>query len=87
MEPGVDGYAISFRPFNSTTYEPFRFVRAENAGNVVLTGYDPNTTYAVSIAALNESGRLGLFTRELIVGPPPETQDLSLNDAVGETTQ
>jgi hypothetical protein len=80
VEPGADGYAISFRPIGSLTYEPFRFVRAENAGNVVLTGYDPDTTYAVSIAALNENGRLGLFTRELIVGPLPETTNLSLND-------
>ena len=80
VEPGVDGYAISFRPVNSPIYEPFRFVRAEKAGNVVLTGYDPNTAYAVSVAALNENGRLGLFTRETIVGPQPETQDLSLND-------
>ena len=55
-------------------------VGAEKAGNVVLTGYDPNTAYAVSVAALNENGRLGLFTRETIVGPQPETQDLSLND-------
>ncbi len=87
VEPGVAGYAISFRPVNSATYEPFRFVRAEKAGNVVLTGYDPDTAYAVSMAALNESGRLGLFTPETIVGPPAETLDLSLNDAGASTTQ
>jgi hypothetical protein len=87
VEPGVDGYAISFRPVNSSTYEPFRFVRAEKAGNVVLTGYDPNTTYAVSMAALTENGRLGIFTPETIVGPSPETQDLSLNSTDTETMQ
>lgn len=88
VEPGVSGYAISFRPINSPTYEPFRFVRAEKAGNVVLTGYDPGTTYAVSIAALNESGRLGLFTRETIVGLPAEPQDLSQDgDAVVQSAQ
>jgi hypothetical protein len=80
VEPGAAGYAISFRPIGSAIYEPFRFVRAENAGNVVLTGYDPDTTYAVSIAALSANGRLGLFTRELIVGPLPDTTNLSLND-------
>jgi hypothetical protein len=79
VEPGVAGYAISFRPVNSPVYEPFRFVRAENAGNVVLTGYDPNTTYGVSIASLSDSGRLGIFTREQIVGPPPEAQNLSMS--------
>ena len=87
VEPGVAGYAISFRPISSPTYEPFRFVRAEKAGNVVLTGYDPDTTYAVSMAALSESGRLGLFTRETIVGPPSGTQDLSLNDEAAQTAQ
>lgn len=87
VEPGVDGYAISFRPINSPIYEPFRFVRAEKAGNVVLTGYDPDTTYAVSIAALNESGRLGLFTSETIVGPQAETQNLSFNSSSDQATQ
>ncbi len=83
VEAGVGGYAISFRPTNSPTYEPFRFVRAEKAGNVVLTGYDPDTAYAVSIAALTESGRLGLFTREVLVGPLPSTQDLSMDSNEG----
>jgi Peptidase family M28 len=78
VEPGVAGYAISFRPVTSPSYEPFRFVRAENAGNVVLTGYDPNTTYAVSIAALSESGRLGLFTAETIVNSGANSENLSL---------
>ncbi|MFL7840165.1 MAG: M20/M25/M40 family metallo-hydrolase [Candidatus Promineifilaceae bacterium] len=87
VEPGVAGYAISFRPINSSTYEAFRFVRAERAGNVVLTGYDPHTTYAVSIAALSESGRLGLFTPETIIEAQPETQNLSLNTSSDQATQ
>lgn len=87
VEPGVAGYAISFRPVNSSTYEPFRFVRAEKAGNVVLTGYDPDITYSVAIAALDENGRLGLFTKETTVGPLPEAQDLSLNGDGAQTAQ
>ncbi len=86
VEPGVDGYAISFRPLQSAIYEPFRFVRAEKAGNVVLTGYDPNTTYAVSIAALTNSGRLGLFTTETIVGPPLGGEDVSVSGAAASQT-
>jgi hypothetical protein len=87
VEPGVAGYAISFRPINSIIYEPFRYVRAEKAGNVVLTGYDPNTTYAVSMAALDERGRLGLFTPETIIEPPLQSQNLSLNSSSDQATQ
>ena len=64
------GYAISFRPVGSPDYAPFRYVRAAEAGNVVLTGFDPNTRYAVSMAALDANGRLGLFSQEVIIGPP-----------------
>lgn len=63
------GYAISFRPADSTYYPTFRFVRAHNAGNVALTGLDPNVTYAVSIAALNERGLVSGFSTEQFVGP------------------
>ncbi|MFN2136338.1 MAG: M20/M25/M40 family metallo-hydrolase [Candidatus Promineifilaceae bacterium] len=88
VEPGVAGYAISFRPLTSSTYEPFRFVRAEKAGNVVLTGYDPNTAYGVSIAALSDTGLLGLFTRETVVGPQPAEQELSLDGSgVAQSSQ
>lgn len=65
----VDGYAISFRPANSAAYPPFRFVQAERAGNVALTGLDPNQTYLVSMAALNEDGRMSSFSSELVIGP------------------
>ena len=37
-DPGVDGYAISVRPLGMERYAPFRFVSAEQAGNVVLSG-------------------------------------------------
>lgn len=68
-EPQAGGYAVSFRPLNSDDYPPFRFVSANQTGNVVLTGLDPATTYAVSIAAIGSNGRLGAFSSELIVGP------------------
>jgi hypothetical protein len=63
------GYAISFRPVNSNTLPPLRFVSIREAGNVALTGFEPDVTYAVSMAALDENGRIGLFTPELIVNP------------------
>jgi hypothetical protein len=69
VTPDASGYAISFRPADSTYYPPFRFVRASNAGNVALTGLDPNMTYAVSIAALNDRGLISGFSTEQIVGP------------------
>jgi hypothetical protein len=68
-EPEAGGYAVSFRPLNSEEYPPFRFVSPTQTGNVVLTGFDPEATYAVSIAAISSSGRLGAFSPELIVGP------------------
>lgn len=63
------GYAISFRPVNSLYYPTFRFVKANHAGNVALTGLDPNETYAVSIAALNDRGLVSGFSIEQFVGP------------------
>jgi len=63
------GYAISFRIVGEAGYAPFRYVRAAEAGNVVLTGFDPNIRYAVSLAALDANGRLGLFSPEVIIEP------------------
>ena len=63
------GYAILFRPLGSTEFEPIRFVTANDSGNVALTGFNPNVEYAVSMAALSESGRLSLFSPEVVVGP------------------
>lgn len=69
VAPDAAGYAISFRPADSVYYPTFSFVRASNAGNVALTGMDPNTTYAVSIAALNERGLISGFSAEQFIGP------------------
>ncbi len=69
VDPNVAGYAISFRPLSSPSYPPFRFVKGLVAGNVALTNLDPGTTYAVSLTALDGNGRIGDFSREVIIGP------------------
>lgn len=63
------GYAISFRQAGDPNYPPFRFVAANEAGNVAITGLDPNVSYLVSLASLSETGRMSLFSQEIIVGP------------------
>ncbi|MFO7536519.1 MAG: M20/M25/M40 family metallo-hydrolase [Chloroflexota bacterium] len=68
-DPQAAGYAISFRPVGTSSLPPLRFVSSRDAGNIALTGFDPDVTYAVSMAALDENGRLGLFTQEVIVNP------------------
>lgn len=69
VAPDVAGYAISFRPIDSPTYPSFRFVRGMVAGNVAFTDLDPNTSYAVSLTALDENGRIGDFSPEVLIGP------------------
>lgn len=69
-DPLAAGYAISFRPLGASEYSPFRFVCSNQAGNVVLTGFDPSVTYAVSLAALDVNGRVSGFSAEVLVGPP-----------------
>ena len=66
-DPDVKGYAISVRPLGMERYAPFRFVSTEQAGNVVLSGYESDTGYAISIAALNERGCLGTFSYPEII--------------------
>jgi len=65
----VAGYAISFRPLAESSYSVFHLVKANQAGNVALTGFDPSADYVVSLAALDENGRLSYFSPEIIVGP------------------
>jgi len=66
-DPQAAGYTISFRPSDSTDYAPFRFVNANQAGNIVLTGFDPSVTYAVSMATLSGTGRISLFSPEIVL--------------------
>jgi hypothetical protein len=69
-EEGVAGYAISVRPLGAERFSPFHFVSAEQAGNIVLSGYESDTGYAISIAALNDRGCLGAFSSpEIIIQP------------------
>lgn len=68
-DPTAAGYAISFRPIDSPDYPPFRLVNGNQAGNVALTGFDPNVTYAVAIAGISASGQLGIFSPEIIISP------------------
>ncbi len=68
-KPGEVGYAISFREVGAGLYPPFRIVSRQNAGNVALTDFDPDKTFAVSMAAIDINGRIGLFSPETLVGP------------------
>lgn len=69
VDPAAAGYVIVFRPITQVAFPPFRFVRAREAGNIALTGYDPGMTYAVSMAAMDEHGRVSDFTDEVLVEP------------------
>ncbi|MCB9005155.1 MAG: M20/M25/M40 family metallo-hydrolase [Ardenticatenaceae bacterium] len=69
VDPAVAGYAIAFRPLDSPSYPTFRFVKGLSAGNVALTNLEVGTTYAVSMTALDEYGRVGDFSPEVIIGP------------------
>lgn len=65
------GYAIMARPVGS--YEAdMRFVSARDAGNVAIAGLDPGQTYNISLAALDERGRIGLFSAETIINVSEE---------------
>ncbi|MCI0394094.1 MAG: M28 family metallopeptidase, partial [Chloroflexi bacterium] len=58
-DPQAAGYAIAFRPVGLPDQLPYyHFVNASQAGNVALTGLEPQVTYAVSLAALDANGRI-----------------------------
>ena len=69
VDPAADGYVISLRPVGSEAYAPFRFVGAGQAGQVAITDLDPVGSYAVSLAALTASGRVSLFSPEVLWQP------------------
>jgi len=73
VDPTAAGYVIAFRPITQESYPAFHFVRARDAGNIALTGFDLGTTYAVSMAALDTYGRISDFTTEVIVEPAVQT--------------
>lgn len=74
VDPLAAGYAISFRPIDAPHYPTFRFVNANEAGNVALTGVSRDIPYAVSMAAMDANGRLSLFSPEIPLNIGNSTQ-------------
>ncbi|MFK7802184.1 MAG: M20/M25/M40 family metallo-hydrolase [Anaerolineae bacterium] len=69
--PNAAGYAIAFREATSDirNYPPLRFVNNAEAGNVVLTGYDPSRAYFMTMSAIDERGRMSLFSAPVLIEP------------------
>lgn len=68
-DPLAAAYAISFREVGSVDYPNFQYISAQEAGNIAVTGLDLNTSYLLSIAALDANGRMGYFSHEVLVEP------------------
>jgi hypothetical protein len=66
-DPTAAGYAFSFRPINSIALPDLRTVGNDTNGQVQFTGFDPAVTYAVSIAPIGHTGRLGGFSPEIML--------------------
>lgn len=71
VDANAAGYAVVFRPLNTMTYDEamFHYVGVENAGNLLIPDLNPSVTYAVSLAALDTGGRIGVFSPEVLTGP------------------
>jgi len=67
-DPLAAGYAIAFRPIERDEELPYRYVSGAEAGNVAITGLEPNVTYGLSLAAIDGRGRMSTFSPEVIVG-------------------
>ena len=59
------GYAVIFRRLGSDE-TILRFISAEEAGNVAITGMDATTSYGISVAALDKRGRVSRFSEEVL---------------------
>ncbi len=70
-DPNAAGYAISFRETSADirNYPTLRFVNNAEAGNVVLTGFDPSKAYIMSMASIDNRGRMSLFSPEVLIEP------------------
>ncbi|MCO5184573.1 MAG: M28 family peptidase [Anaerolineae bacterium] len=66
-DPAAAGYAFSFRPIESIEMPELRMAGAETNGRVRFTGIDPAITYAVSVAPIGTTGRIGGFSPEIIL--------------------
>jgi hypothetical protein len=60
------GYAVMARRLGEIDVE-MRFVSSAEAGNVAIAGLDASQPYNISLAALNERGRIGLFSPETLL--------------------
>jgi hypothetical protein len=69
--PNAAGYAIAFRGATSDirSYPTLRFVNNAEAGNVILTGYDSSRGYFMGMAAIDERGRMSLFSPPVLIEP------------------
>ena len=66
-------YVASFRPINQKTFPEFRTIPGNEAGQYVFTGLDPTVKYAVSLAPVSISGRLGGFSPEVCISAAAQT--------------
>ncbi|MCA9928582.1 MAG: M20/M25/M40 family metallo-hydrolase [Anaerolineales bacterium] len=69
VDEDAAGYAFAFRPVEQPDLPVFRLVRAAQAGNVMFTGLDAGQIYTVSMAAMDENGRLSYFSPEVLIDP------------------
>lgn len=61
------GYIIFVRPKGSFTFSWLHTVCADRAGDVILSNLDMAATYGVSIAAVDDHGRISLFSPEIMI--------------------
>lgn len=64
-DPTSAGYAFSFRPITTTDLPTLRIAGNDTDGRVQFSGLDPAVTYAVSIAPIGPTGRVGGFSPEI----------------------
>ena len=72
-DPNAASCAIAFRPIGNPGLPPLQYVSGEALGKAQLFGFDPQQRYGVSVACLDETGRMGFFSSpEVIVEPSLE---------------
>ena len=59
------GYAIIFRPIAGGE-SVIRLLSGGEVGNVAITGMDPSFSYGISLAPIDEEGRVGRFSEEVV---------------------
>lgn len=69
-DPLAAGYAISFRPIGLNEYPVLRYVSSSQAGNVAITNLNAQAQFQLSIAAIDDNGRISPFSLEIPI--PPE---------------